>query len=180
VRIGIVCARHHRVVRTLRSGQHHTVHQHLILFGFAAEYRMILENQTAPVGVRLAKFVGRDESREAAADDDQIVKLVDGRRIIDPRLVDSIANAVRRIDDGGNVAVGARVITDAGVAVPLRGEVLRERRRGRAQQNRPGPDERRPQKVAPRNLDIQPEGFQLVGISHTHHIECGFSRYLPI
>ncbi len=186
MRIGIVCARHHRVVGALRPGEQHAIDDHLILLGLAAENRRILENQTAPVGVCLAKFVSRDQSREAAADNDQIVKLIDGRRSIDPRLVHSIANAVRRVDDGGYVAVGTRVITDAGVAVPLRCEVLRQRRRGRAQQNRPGPDERGPQKVAPRDVGIQSEGVQLVGHSAIlitlradFHATCQYSREYP-
>ena len=84
-----------------RAGEHDTVDPHLILLGFPAEHRMVLENQAAAVWARLVKLVRGDQAGEASADDDQVVGLVDlpGRR--DPRLVDPVANAVGGIDDGG-------------------------------------------------------------------------------
>ena len=144
MRVVVVRARNHSVVGSLRSGEHHPIHLHLILLGLAAEHRMVIENQAARVGTRLVKLVGGNQAGESAADDDQVIGLIDQRRGIDFRLVDPVANTVCRIDDRGDVAVRAAVIADAGVAVPRCGQSLREA--GAAAPKRIAPE---PTSVAP-------------------------------
>ena len=103
----------------MRSGEHHTVHEHLILLGLSAEHRMIFEHQATTVRICFAKFVGGDEARKSTADDDQLVKVIDQGRCGEFRFVNSVADAVRRIHYGRNVAVGPTVIADPGITVPL-------------------------------------------------------------
>jgi hypothetical protein len=95
-----------------------SVDAELIAFRLAAEDRVVVEHEAASA-LPLLEEHGSGEPADAAAHDDEIVRLAGVDRVAQLRLEGTVANGVRGVHHVERVAIGARVIADAAVAGPF-------------------------------------------------------------
>ena len=119
IRQTAVPGRRTETVRPLRPVQAISLHIEFILLGFAAEDRMVFDNQTSlAVAVLFIKIIGRSHTGKTAADNHHIVFFtgIDGRFAELSRV--SIADQVRGFASAGHIAVRAGVIANAAKSRP--------------------------------------------------------------
>src|SRR6185436_15326538 len=92
------------------------VDEEFVALGFAAEDRVIVDDERASAFVFLEEYRG-GESGDSAADGDEVVDLAGVSGVGDSLLEGAIAHGVSGAEDFPGVAVGVRVVADAAVAI---------------------------------------------------------------
>ena len=132
------------------------VDRELVALGFTAEDRVVVEHQAASAALPLENN-GRGEPADPAAHGDQVVHLAGVGRAGNRALEFSVAHAMRRGHHVVHVAVGARVVADAAVAVPRVGRGDGGRLTVAAQYEAGAREERAVQEVAARDRRVHAE-----------------------
>ena len=97
-----------------------TIDQELVAFGFAAENRMIVDDQTGfSFTSQLLKDQRRRETADSATHDDAIVNLTCLYYVRGKTFELLIANPMSCLKNRGGVAVGVRVVADASIAIAI-------------------------------------------------------------
>src|SRR3954464_15741424 len=89
---------------------------------FAAEDRVVVENQAAATSVLLEEH-GRGEPTESAADGDEVVRLAGVDDAPHPPLETAVAHRMRDIHHAQRVAVRVAIVTDTAVTGPVVGDL---------------------------------------------------------
>ncbi len=99
-----------------------SIHEKLIAFRFAAEDRMVIEDEAGLAFARLLlKSQGRGQSADAATHDDAIVGFSGVDHVGRKTLKEPISNLMSSFENSGGVAIGICVVADATVSGPIVG-----------------------------------------------------------
>ena len=175
--------REHAAIRALGPPQVHAVHLKFVLFGLAAEYGVVVQDQYRRLRPVFMVTVRRGQPGKAAADHYQVIHLAGIHGVLEGFFKGTIADTVTVVHHLMGIAVGCAVIADTTGPGPVRadpgqGNVQRLRtgaahQAGRigVQQSGAGSQQGAADKIPAGNVGVEAEQLVFTGVARFCHYD---------